>query len=213
MAHSWHSKTGANRQWISQESDFKAKAVCARCNSGWMSALEKRAKPHLIPMIKGEKTTLSQSEGELCGLWALKTALMMEMAGPAAHRTFPGDYYKALYRTRRLPADLCVWIAASVVGKGFSADNVKLTADMANRLGAKDGNAMTLRIGHLVFNLLRVEMDDGEPLKIRGKFAAAVIRLWPGEGTVTWPPSEILSPFETDWFGGLVRTAAAPHDR
>src|SRR5262249_31198261 len=31
----------------------RIKCVCRTCNNGWMSQLQKRAKPYLVPMLKG----------------------------------------------------------------------------------------------------------------------------------------------------------------
>jgi hypothetical protein len=41
--------------------DFVAKTVCAKCNNGWMSNIEKEAKPSLTPMIEGEAITLDRT--------------------------------------------------------------------------------------------------------------------------------------------------------
>ena len=52
--------------------------VCHDCNTGWMSRMEGRTKPLLMPMILGEERSLTQAEQYEIGRWAVKTAMVLE---------------------------------------------------------------------------------------------------------------------------------------
>src|SRR5437879_1861752 len=58
---------------------FIFRAVCARCNSGWMSNLECEAKPVLLPLIQGNRllSSLTSNEKLLLARWTFKTAFMI----------------------------------------------------------------------------------------------------------------------------------------
>lgn len=59
--------------------NFIFRAVCARCNNGWMSALECEAKPVLLPLVQGIRpvTSLTSNEKLLIARWSFKTAFMI----------------------------------------------------------------------------------------------------------------------------------------
>jgi hypothetical protein len=54
-------------------------AVCETCNNGWMSDLEKEAKPILLPLVEGSRHVSSLGEAERLSIarWAFKTAFMI----------------------------------------------------------------------------------------------------------------------------------------
>jgi len=65
---------------------FKAKEIalisrkpCKRCNTGWMRKLESATKPILIPLMKGEKLTLSPDQQLLIARWFIKTVITHEL--------------------------------------------------------------------------------------------------------------------------------------
>jgi hypothetical protein len=67
--------------------DWQIKCVCGDCNNGWMSILEKRLKPIMIPLMRGRKTHLSDSKLEAIATWAiLKVMVTMNRSCKAAQR-------------------------------------------------------------------------------------------------------------------------------
>src|ERR1044072_5362008 len=58
--------------------------VCEKCNTGWMSRLEGRAKPILVPLIEKERTieSLLAEEADIVGKWVIKTAYMHSWTSP-----------------------------------------------------------------------------------------------------------------------------------
>jgi len=55
---------------------MKVRAVCSRCNSGWMSDLERQSQPILGPLTRGQALTLGPSTQATVSAWAMKTTMM-----------------------------------------------------------------------------------------------------------------------------------------
>lgn len=60
-------------------SALKPVVVCASCNNGWISTLEKSAHRLLTAMVLGHMTTLTKLEVAVVATWAVKTALVFEL--------------------------------------------------------------------------------------------------------------------------------------
>lgn len=58
--------------------DQTLRVACARCNNGWMSALQERAKPHLLPYIRGEWEPLEPEARKVITSWATMFAMVTE---------------------------------------------------------------------------------------------------------------------------------------
>lgn len=57
--------------------------VCGGCNNTWLSVLENDTKPVLSPLIRGESfVDLNESQQGVLATWAMKTALMLDLANP-----------------------------------------------------------------------------------------------------------------------------------
>lgn len=56
----------------------KLRIVCKKCNNGWMSDLEQSVIPFLLPLIKGEKSEITQIESGLLAQWIMMTTIMHE---------------------------------------------------------------------------------------------------------------------------------------
>ncbi len=56
----------------------RLKIVCKTCNSGWMSGIQQTAKPFLIPLIQGRRTTLTATEQKAIATWCAMTAMTGE---------------------------------------------------------------------------------------------------------------------------------------
>src|SRR4051812_27385602 len=66
-----------SRQWSAAHLDVKVKAVCRRCNQGWMNGLESAMQRVLKPLIQGKGIHwLAPGQCEVLTTWLLKTALM-----------------------------------------------------------------------------------------------------------------------------------------
>ncbi len=73
---------------------FLAGRICAECNNGWMSALERQNKDLIIELAQGRRDTLDLTDAEATGLarWAFKTALCLHSASNY-RRIIPANHY------------------------------------------------------------------------------------------------------------------------
>jgi hypothetical protein len=56
----------------------KVKRACVACNTGWVSRLEGRAKPLLLPRVRGQLGQLLYKDQQTIATWAIKTAMMLQ---------------------------------------------------------------------------------------------------------------------------------------
>ena len=83
---------------------------------GWLSRLESRTKPILIPLLLGQNLpiTLSSAEQDLLGVWAYKTALMVDFilhgTTTREYRPIPRNAYRRFYKSQApLSTGIRVW--------------------------------------------------------------------------------------------------------
>src|SRR5689334_18116997 len=67
-----------NIQLAGPNAAVRVRAVCKTCNNGWMSNLEKAAKPSLAAMLNDISIGLDHAEQTLVATWAMKTAMVFE---------------------------------------------------------------------------------------------------------------------------------------
>lgn len=208
VTHTWTAPDGSDsesRTWTTNNViDFKANVVCGpECNHGWMERLEKRVRPFLEPLIRGHRSTLYPEGAETIAYWALKTAVMIDFAQEAEHRCVPESVYPELYAAKGLLPQTFVWLGACDFGAGALARPRTLHLATAGD-PYRAGFGMTLGVGHLVIEIIRVPTEDEKTLEIRGKLAPAIRRLWPYTNVVVWPPATVLSRSEVSQLGTLI---------
>jgi hypothetical protein len=92
---------------------LKVAALCTDCNTNWLSPIERRAKPKLMPWMAGIYSPLTVEEQKLLSFWAVKTAMTVQLAQSRTQRVIPMDQYSALHRERtQPPPGFYVWIQA-----------------------------------------------------------------------------------------------------
>lgn len=68
----------ASRRTVTSYNTARVAGFCKACNNGWMSGLETRAAPLLLPMIRGQRTSLRPEEQAVVTEWVTKTALVLD---------------------------------------------------------------------------------------------------------------------------------------
>ena len=107
-------RLAANRSFQGDVSTVKVRAVCAeKCNNGWMSRLEARAKPVLTKLISGSACRLTTNDQELIAAWISMKVLVLEFG------TSVGPISSAENRTRVMthavpPPRWHIWIAEAL---------------------------------------------------------------------------------------------------
>jgi len=84
--------------------------VCEKCNTRWLSVLEKDVQPVLAPLIRGEERTLTVDEQRVLAAWAAKTAFMLDLASGTP--VIPTGFYYELRQLRTALPSHVVWLGA-----------------------------------------------------------------------------------------------------
>jgi hypothetical protein len=210
LTHTWaapEDSDSESRTWTTNDViDFKARVVCGpECNHGWMERLEKRARPFLEPLIRGHSSTLYPEAAETIAYWALKTAMMIDFAQEAEHRCVPKSVYPELYAARGVLPHTFVWLAACDFGAGALGRPRTLNLNEGDISPA--GFGVTLGVGHLIVEIIRVPVKNWKTLEIGGPLASAVRRLWPYTNVVVWPPPTLLTRQHAVWLGQLIEAS------
>ena len=77
----------------------KVRVVCSECNNGWMALLQERAKPVLIPLIRGDTCRVDPDVQRLTATWAAvmgSTAEYIERDAPPAIAPLDRDYLRCV---------------------------------------------------------------------------------------------------------------------
>ena len=89
--------------------------VCKECNHGWLSALEADVKIIFERLFKCQPTALTNTESQLLGLWAYKTALLLTRTADEARKNLVRDEALVnLFNTKAVPADAHVSLVTSI---------------------------------------------------------------------------------------------------
>jgi hypothetical protein len=101
-------------RWIAK------KAVCAACNNGWMSVVEKGTKGLLTPLIRGHERSLDPKAQLDIALWAcMKAALVDARPGSTDGGLCSESSRDAIFERREPPIDMVVRLAAFDEGDSF----------------------------------------------------------------------------------------------
>ena len=90
---------------------LKIKAPCKVCNNGWMSTLERKVKPILIPLMQGEATALSEVSQKTLATWVVVKCMVAEHGSPDDTVVSTEDERKYLKDRQEPPPTWKVWIA------------------------------------------------------------------------------------------------------
>ena len=159
-----------------------------------MHELETTAEPILAPLIEGKSQTWHQWRQTVAATWALKTAIMIEQAGPLHLRAIPQEIYPGFYRVLRPPTPpyTQVWAAAYVgesphaYGRGFM--RLVLTAPKDEVPDDLTAYGACLQVGALAFRLFGHVIQGRPGTSLRAKYARCLVPIWPTSPRVEWPP-------------------------
>lgn len=148
----------------SQHREFKSskaanlitKEVCHDCNTGWMSTLERKAKPLMVPMLTGVPTGLSESSLLILSAWATKTAITLELSS-RTERDFTNAHCSFLRQNEYPPEGVSVYAAI------YSGDEEPFTY-FHGQLKHHDREAFigfhTIQVGNLVLQVCVYDPPD-----------------------------------------------------
>jgi hypothetical protein len=179
----------APAEWTNARLDVTVNCVCAGCNGGWMSRLEARAKPLLLPMIEDyRRTALSPDDQSFVGIWATKTAMMLGCLHPE-RMVWDSAQLAAFAETLTPPTGTVVRLALA-----DGSISVFYRHNLITLTGATTGREIlcfssTSSMKHLVVQVFGHESGEGVVPHASAPDADYVTQVWPSTSfDVTWPP-------------------------
>lgn len=178
-----------------------SKAVCARCNNGWMSRVEK----DFVRIFKHQLYSLKQrfvdSDGQKStATWAVKVALLIQLYTSAASgqqlgHFVPDSHLQWLGKETSPPPETIVWIAA--IHNPIGLAHCQPSSLATSRDTTPDAYFVSFSVGHLLFNVFGPEFittADGNRIRPQTlgppkRLAETLIEIWPGNSRdLMWPP-------------------------
>jgi hypothetical protein len=181
------------RTWESKKIyTMTANCVCAKCNNGWMSAVEGRTKRFIEPMIEGTVVELDTEAQAAIATWAcLRTVI-----GYYAHKTYkphPSDWLEHIYKYQTPPDNWFIWTTAydGNTPARFESSEIGLapaTPGNPERTEYDHGVVTSILIGYLALKVFGFRYGrTSEP------GADAALRIWPSSPLIyIWPPPAYL---------------------
>jgi len=221
-------------QWISREwpgkgvwdiensvtgAKFKANRIelvsrkpCVRCNTGWMRQLESGVKPILVPLMNGQRATLSREQQLLVARWFIKTAIMHEMLGPEPYYFQPYER-KALETSLEVPKPTLFFLGQYRGERPMTsvAIHIPLVAgESTDRATPISGYSVTFTIKQLALQLFSLRVPPTFPfdtvsLHLPANLSDMAVQFWPVvDDPLTWPPpfwldEDGLELFQSRW--------------
>jgi hypothetical protein len=107
---------GSRKEVLSKErptdiTNMTLRVVCRNhCNNGWMSRLEEKTKPFLLPLINGTHSVLDKYRQEMIATWIAMKLLTCEFSDPD-DLMFTGLDRSIFMGSRLPPRNMKIWIA------------------------------------------------------------------------------------------------------
>jgi hypothetical protein len=182
---------GYRNAWTDRAINHQVKAVCRKCNGGWMSQLEQATKPLVARMAAGKQVELGPEDQKTVAAWATKVSIMYQYRRIPPEPERP-ERLKWLLERHEPPPHTFVWLArcGDHVLSWHNSGIWSVTRDSTGTRAS--GFISTTCVGELVFQVWahneipELEVKSKEPLDIR---------IWPPSGvTLLWPPERRLFP-------------------
>jgi hypothetical protein len=114
---------------------IKIRAVCKRCNNGWMSQLEEQSRPFLTPMINGTPIVLDEKQVEVVARWITLKCIVAEHATRNSSLT-PRHDRESFKENGAIPAYFRIYCANHNMAD--AAGYMRHTSDLRLTLGPHD---------------------------------------------------------------------------
>jgi hypothetical protein len=171
------------------------RAVCRRCNNGWMSVLEKAAKPILTPLITSRSHALTEDSMRVLAQWIALKVMVGERNHPKDAVTPLGD--RTRFRaTLALPSHLRIWVAQCGT-QGWDTGYLRHAATMATSPVVmphhrfKNIHSVAFGIGDLFVFVIHTTVAGVEDALTFNQ-PEGVIPVFPVVGPANWPPPKRL---------------------
>jgi hypothetical protein len=89
----------------------QVKVVCGECNSGWLSQIQKAAKPFLVPLFEGTEHSISADAQARIARWIAMATMTGEFLSRDPRRVAISQVDRSwLMNNTTVPANWCIWI-------------------------------------------------------------------------------------------------------
>lgn len=174
-------------EYPSGAATLTVRSVCARCNNGWMSQLEREAQPFLTTMLRDHGRTYYEHGMTVLATWFVKTALV---SGSRFSPPLPRALYEQIRVDRRPSENTRVWLAATPYWQHHLGDYRQIRVHPDDTPPPPEPNAYSAVIslgpvaGFIVSWVDRAPDQTGIE-----RFASALVPVWPTTaGSAVWPP-------------------------
>lgn len=177
--------------------------VCMRCNSGWLSDLEARARPALVPLVDATLSgTISAADCNSIAVWSFKTALTLHSAA-LLERFVPAHHYRTLFESKIIPQGVQVSIAQLRDNGGLSWIQHQNWPGMATNKSPEDCRSEFKQTYRIIFSAgylaVRVHYWNLQSLHLFEYASNRIGRIYPvDQKGVSWPLEPMLDIQELD---------------
>jgi len=197
LAHYIDGATKAEKHFVIESVDWKAKVACGKCNSGWMSKIEsEHAQPALTPLITGQVgIPIDLSRAYSIALFAFKTAVILDYAHAVDGIPFFSKRIRHAFRTSQaIPPQVNMWFCGYRDHRGGGQFK---TFYHKGQISPSDHLLMytcTGAIGYFVFKVVVVKQIWNHSLVPSGGFEGLSVPFWPAvPRDFVWPPPFALA--------------------
>ncbi|HIC8862703.1 TPA: hypothetical protein ACW7Y0_003737 [Aeromonas hydrophila] len=179
----------------------KIRNVCGKCNGGWMSRLETKAKLKLTALMLGENTTLDSKDVLNISSWAMMTSIMAEYTDIPT-QSIPESDRRHLMDNGVPPENWHIWIG-SYRGEQWKQRYRHTGMALVQRTSNNPVNIMNnTQVSTFVIGSLLIHTSSSTVLNIHpvfdGDIKEKLVNIWPQH------PEYIGWPFADDITDGQV---------
>jgi hypothetical protein len=170
-----------------------SRKVCGSCNGGWLRELEERVEPLMAHFAANRPVTLNRNEQADLALWSVAAALIAMSNDPEAVAFADPEIAHEVYREKRPPHGMDVWLGANAHGEmgWFGSHSLNLT-NAPEQTGAWGA---TITFGYAVMHMV-FHGFPSQRMRLRGPAVRSLRRIWTPSQRTTWPPKLVMGPHD-----------------
>jgi hypothetical protein len=188
----------------------RLRVVCERhCNNGWMSRLQEKAKPYLLPLVLGQTTAMDVAAQGIVAAWIAMTVMVAEYFDPSMAAVSYAQR-RHLCTDKTVPPNWKIWIGHYVRGTWlpYLVHNPLPISSAQHRIrkmetGAPRPNTQTTAVvvGELYIFAASSATDVFDRWEVPGE-GAKLAQIWPIRRNIIAWPSKTLSDRDADQIAG-----------
>jgi hypothetical protein len=187
---------GPLSDWPITKPKLPVKWLCASCNNGWMSRLEREVKPIIESILDEKLNAIDASAQQTLAAWAVKTVMVLEALDPDRQWFYTAEEREQMRLSRSIPHRTSVWIAKCIDHKDiYSAAKNHSSDDGARAF------SVTMAFGLLAFQVETVRAPQSIPAHVAvtyevsdGPWDQLLVAVGPvSQAARTWPAAQGLN--------------------